>query len=215
MYVGRIVSVGKNRDGRVCGLYRVSSRSFPNRRGVVRGGCAAIIPKVGFENDIHKNPYIAYNCLRTVGEMLVISNGSHTDILADKLSIGMPPRDTLISTLFAMDYEHDALNTPRIAGMVDRATGDAWLGIVTDRTLLVRHIALAPGQAAYVATYEQTDPGAHRDDEFDAATPESACSYILGQGVFAALERPVTAVCGVSDGQGGYDLAARESDLAA
>ena len=30
MYVGRIVSVGKTKDGKLCAMYRVSSNSFPN-----------------------------------------------------------------------------------------------------------------------------------------------------------------------------------------
>jgi IMP cyclohydrolase len=34
MYVGRIVAVGRTPAGRAAVMYRVSSRSFPNRRTV-------------------------------------------------------------------------------------------------------------------------------------------------------------------------------------
>ena len=38
MYVGRIVAIGMTKDGRPCAMYRVSSRSFPNRRAVENNG---------------------------------------------------------------------------------------------------------------------------------------------------------------------------------
>ena len=37
MYIGRIVCVARTADGRLCGAYRVSSRSFPNRTAVLTG----------------------------------------------------------------------------------------------------------------------------------------------------------------------------------
>jgi IMP cyclohydrolase len=212
MYVGRIVSVARTADGRLCGMYRVSSRSFPNRCGVVQDDRASIVPKPGHEADIQKNPYIAYNCVRLLGTKAVVSNGSHTDILADKISIGMPPRDTLINVLSIMDYEHDALDTPRIAAIIDSATNESWIGIVTNSSLIVRKVELAPGEAAYVATYEHQDAGAYRDNAFSADSAENACTYILGQGVFADLERPVTAVCAVATGDS-YEVAVEEAAL--
>ena len=64
MYAGRIVAVGRTRSGANAGLYRVSSRSFPNRRVVELGGRLAVLPREGHEGDVHKNPYIAYNASR-------------------------------------------------------------------------------------------------------------------------------------------------------
>ena len=43
MYVGRIVAVGRTRAGANAALYRVSSRSFPNRRIVEAGGHLAVV----------------------------------------------------------------------------------------------------------------------------------------------------------------------------
>ena len=51
MYVGRIVSVACSKSGKMCGLYRVSSRSFPNREAKILDKAVAILPKAGHEND--------------------------------------------------------------------------------------------------------------------------------------------------------------------
>ena len=68
MYLGRIISAGKTEDGKPYVAYRVSSRSFPNRQVKVLEEEASIIPKEGFEKDIFKNTYIAYNCLKIVDD---------------------------------------------------------------------------------------------------------------------------------------------------
>jgi IMP cyclohydrolase len=207
MYVGRIVAVGLNQAGAPCGLYRVSSRSFPDREARVISTGVAIVPKPGHEQDIFQNPYIAYNCLQLIGERCVVSNGSHTDIIVGKLADGLPPRDALIGSLHAMDYEHDSLETPRIAGIVESGSNRGFLGIVTKGSLHVKAIELTPGRAWYVATYEHDEPGdVYSDSAFDVADGEAACNYILGEGVFADLERPITAACAVATGNG-YDVA--------
>ena len=92
MYVGRIVAVGRTRAGANAALYRVSSRSFPNRMAVEVDGRLAIVPRPGHEGDLHKNPYIAYNAVRIAGEFAVATNGSQTDPIAEKISLGVPPR---------------------------------------------------------------------------------------------------------------------------
>ncbi|MFA4944109.1 MAG: IMP cyclohydrolase [Lentisphaeria bacterium] len=208
MYVGRIVAVGRTPEGRGAALYRVSSRSFPNREARVLEKAVAILPKPGFEGDIHKSPYIAYNCYRRGGPFAVVSNGSHTDPVAEKLEAGMRPRDALATVMLAMDYEHDSLDTPRITGIVTADGSHGWLGIVRKDALLVREFKLQPGQAFYVCTYGLDVPGeAQVEPAFAAATAPEACAWILGRGVFADFEKPVTAVCAVADAQGGFAVA--------
>ena len=203
MYVGRIVSVGKTKDGKICAMYRVSSNSFPNRQAVEVERGIAIVPKAGHEADIMKNPYIAYNCLRISesGEYAIATNGSHTDPITEKIDAGMNMRDALVAGLFGMDYEHDHLGTPRIASVINIKTGEAALGTVREDALHVTRIKLEPGQAFYVATYNHNTPCAHYvDKEFDVANADEACDYILGKGVFADLEKPISAVCAVAEG---------------
>lgn len=208
MYVGRIVAIGRTQDGRGAGLYRVSSRSFPNREARVLPKAVAIVPKPGFENDIHKNPYIAYNCFRQVGALAVVSNGSHTDPVAEKLESGMSIRDALATVMLAMDYEHDSLNTPRIAGVVRADGASGYLAIVRQDALLVREFALQPGQAFYVCTYEKNTPcEAQCDAGFAAANAADACAWVMGRGVFADFEKPVTAVCAVAAAGGAFEIA--------
>jgi IMP cyclohydrolase len=203
LYVGRIVAVGSNRAGRLAAMYRVSSRSFPNRMPAQMGEAIAVVPKPGFESDIHRSPYIAYNCLRLTDRYAVVANGTHTDPVAEKLAAGMGMRDALSVVLSALDYERDDLCTPRIAGVVDLASRSGALAIVRRDALVVREFDLAAGVALYVATYERIEPGPGlRDEGFDVATAEAACRYVLGGGVFADFERPVLAAAALEGGQG-------------
>ena len=106
MYLGRILAVGSNEEGSFV-AYRVSSRSFPNRMTKSFPESVAVVPKEGFEKDIYKSPYIAYNCIRIVDDVAVVSNGSHTDVIAEKIASGMTIRDALALSLLTMDYEKD------------------------------------------------------------------------------------------------------------
>jgi IMP cyclohydrolase len=204
MYIGRIVSVALTGDGRLAAIYRVSSRSFPNRTAVVGDCKVSIVPKPGFESDVFKNPYIAYNCVRIVcnGETAVVTNGSQTDVIADKLETGMPVRDALVLSSLIMDYEKDAYNTPRISAVADKRKGECWLAVVRHDGVQVERLTLEPGKIQYVATYEENSIRDAYSDLFPAQTAEAACDFILGQGVFAERDHPVTAVAAIADGHG-------------
>ena len=205
MYVGRIVAVGRTKSGRNAVMYRVSSRSFPNRQAVDNGGTLAIVPRPGAEADLQKSPYIAYNALRIANDWAVATNGSHTDPIAEKIAAGMPPRDALALCLSAMDYEHDDLSTPRIAALVPHAGDAAWLAIVRSDALVVKQVALASGRASYIATYEANDVDEAQSSDFDAGTGAEAAAFIVSGGAFADLERPVTSAAAVAT-DGGFSL---------
>ena len=119
MYVGRIVAIGKTPAGKSAAMYRVSSRSFPNREARLKNETVSIMPRKGFEDDLNKNPYIAYNCIRLAGNFAVATNGSHTDPITEKILSGMNVRDALAFCMLALDYEKDSFNTPRIAAVVE------------------------------------------------------------------------------------------------
>jgi len=213
MYVGRIVAVGLTTQSKMTALYRVSSRSFPHREAVISQGKAAIVPKKGYEGDISKNPYIAYNCLRTVNKMAIATNGAQTDPIAEKIESGMNPRDALVTSLFVLDYEKDKYNTPRIAAIADQQKMTGYLGIVRHDALLVKQIELKPGTVSYVCTYEHDEPDpAYADNEFDAENAIEACNYMLGKGVFESMEYPITAASAVADKQGSYQIAAANAE---
>ena len=103
MYLGRIVAIGMTPAGKAAAMYRVSSRSFPNREAVLNGNQVSILPRAGFEGDLRKNPYISYNCIRLAGEWAVATNGSQTDPIVEKLAMGYPARDAITLPLLTMD----------------------------------------------------------------------------------------------------------------
>jgi IMP cyclohydrolase len=159
MYVGRFLVVAPGVAG-----YRVSSRSFPNRRVRDRDGHLTVGPTPDApETD---NPYVAYNCLRPVeraGRPLVaVGNGSHVDPVAEKLGMGYPPRDALALALLALDFEKDDYDTPRIAGVVGQE--EAFVATVRRDALRVERVT----EPTLVATYERDDPGPYDLDATDA-----------------------------------------------
>jgi IMP cyclohydrolase len=164
MYVGRFLVVAPE-----VGAYRVSSRSFPNRRAVERDGAVTVEPTP--DAPPSDNPYISYNCLRRTDRGVVIGNGSHVDPVAEKLELGAPARDALAGPLGALDFEKDDYDTPRIAGIVGltddpavEGTG-AMVGTVRRDALLVEAVT----EPTLVATYERASPEAFELAATDAA----------------------------------------------
>lgn len=184
-YLGRIISVGSNENG-VYASYRVSSRSFPNRKSIINDEKVAIVPTKGSEDDIYKNIYISYNCIDLIDDICVITNGSHTDIIAGKIREGMNIKDALALSLLAMDYEKDDYNTPRIAAVM-QMNGEGYIGIVTDSGLEVKKVNA--GEAYYISVYEHNSP---RVVEYEVSNADEAAQYIFDQGVFSKFTHPVT-----------------------
>ena len=206
MYVGRIVAIGRNQEGRLAVLYRVSSRSFPNREARAGEEVVAVVPKKGAESDIFKNPYIADNCLRIVGDTAIAANGSQTDPIAEKVAAGVPIRDALASTLLALDFEKDQYNTPRIAAAVRRGLDAGFLGVVREDGIEVRRIPLERGQCFFVATYETNVVSLSQRSEFDACTAREGAELIMGKAAFAEMTHPVTGVCAL-ESERGFEIA--------
>jgi IMP cyclohydrolase len=206
MYVGRIVAVGRTPEGRNAVLYRVSSRSFPNRRTVKTSRGLAVVPIEGHEKDIFKNPYIAYNAVRIAGETAVATNGSQTDPIAEKIASGMSIRDAMVESLIVLDYEKDDFNTPRIAVAVARGSDEGWCGIVRKDALIVRSFKLTAGEAFFFATYEVSEPRLEYISPFRAATADEAARWAVDGGKFADLEKPVCSAAALAT-DAGFDLA--------
>ena len=209
MYLGRIVAIGMTKEGKAAAMYRVSSRSFPNREAVLGNQQVAIMPRPGFEDDLRKNPYITYNCIRLTGEWAVATNGPQTDPIVEQLAMGYPARDAIALPLLAMDYEKDSLDTPRIVAVVGSKCRKGYLGIVRRDALLVREFDLVPGQVRYLSTYEKNRPC---DDQvtgdFDGTCAHCAVNYVVDGGIFADFTNPVTSAAAVAEGDG-YELAVR------
>ncbi len=192
MYVGRLLVVGPG-----VGAYRVSSRSFPNREIEQRDGRLAVVPTP--EAEATDNPYVSYDCLQVVegdagdGPRVAVGNGTHVGAVAGKLELGYPARDALATALFATDFERDAYDTPRVAGVVTRE--GAAVGVVRRDALLVRRVE----EPTLVATYERDAPAAFAFEATDAPTaareaydldfehPVCAAGVTVGSGVETAF----------------------------
>jgi len=136
------------------------------------------------------------------GEVAVVTNGSHTDPIAEKMAAGVPARDALVQSMLALDYEKDDYSTPRISVVVDKVDSSGWLGVVRYDGLEVRRMPLEPGRFFYVATYEENSPKDEFGGVFPEKSAEDACGFILGKGVFAERTNPVTAVAAMSTDMG-------------
>jgi IMP cyclohydrolase len=186
MYVGRIVAVGRSK-GRSFAAYRVSSRSFPNRRAEIRERSILVSPMN--PDDLARNPYIAYNCIRVLDDAAIVTNGTHTDMIAERIEDGQKPFDAIALCLVAFGYERDELDTPRLAGAVRGRT--AYLGIAKRGEIRVKEFRLRDGDAFMVATYEKTD--------FDAVGLSGDSAAMLAHGAFdQPFERPVCAAAALA-----------------
>ena len=192
MYVGRIVAVGSTQRPFVA--YRVSSRSFPNRIARITDIGVGIQPLD--PEDMKKNPYIAYNCIRVSKNGVVVSNGSHTDPIFDKLEEGIAPDVALQQVLTEMGYEKDEFNTPRIAGIIKGNVG--YLGIVRADAVEVSGFDLEENSCKVICTYEM-DHIEEKNYPFIANNADEAARFIVEGSMFKDLEQPVCATSWMDD----------------
>jgi IMP cyclohydrolase len=186
MYVGRIVIVGRS-GGRSFAGYRVSSRSFPNRRAEVRDRGIMVSPLDA--RDLAKNPYIAYNCIRVWRDAAVVANGTQADMIVEKIEDGTKPLEALSFSLMAYGYERDELDTPRLAGAV--RGNRAWLGIAKKDEIRCKELSLREGTAFMVATYEKT--------EFEPLKIEGMAASDIAKAAYdLSFERPVCSAAAVA-----------------
>jgi IMP cyclohydrolase len=194
MYVGRVVAIGRSVDGDPVAAYRVSSRSFRDRRVRVAPDAVDVVPRVGFEEQTQANPYVSYRCLRLVAGCAIAGNGSHVDPIAERVAAGAVANEAIAEVLEEMGFERDEQRTPRIVGLVCQGRSGGWLGVVRHDALLVEHFELELAEVLYVATYERNYPSrTFVSRHFDARSAEEACEYMLNRAVFADFEFPVLA----------------------
>lgn len=189
VYVGRFIVVAPGRAG-----YRVSSRSFPNRTIVSSApGVLAVVPTD--EAEATTNPYVSYECLIVLedNDEIVLGNGNHVRPVATKRARGVPIRDALAAVLLGTDYEDDAYDTPRIAGIV--GTERASVGIVRADGLHVEAVT----EPTLVATYERDRPAPY---DLDATTGPEIARELME----ASFEHPVCAA-GTTVSEEGIELA--------
>jgi len=196
MYVGRIVAVGRSAGKSWVG-YRVSSRSFPNRKAEIQSKSIFVSPLD--ERDLVRNPYIGYRCIRIWEDVAVVANGIHSDMILEKIQDGILPLDAIALSLVAYGYERDELHTPRLAGAV--MDNKAWLGITSKQEFRVKEYDLRDGNAFMAATYEKT--------EFEPTQLSAKNVTEIAKGFFELdFEKPVCAAAAMArQGDKGFELA--------
>lgn len=214
MYVGRIVGVGRNEHGKPCAAYRVSSRSFPNRSAKMAANSVNIVARPGSTDAASDSPYIAYECLVWNERFAVVSNGTHTRPIFERLKAGNTPRDAIVSVLVGLDREFDQHDTPRICGMIDLVEDRLWLGSVTATSLAVIPVDLAVGQMAYITTYEFPLPRSEQTDiAFHADSADDTCWHVIGGSVFSGFEFPICAAACIGGAATGFDTAVLDASV--
>ncbi|WP_421077604.1 IMP cyclohydrolase [Methanothermococcus sp. Ax23] len=193
MYIGRFLVVGKTENGKPFVSYRVSSRSFPNRKAVLKDNTVSIIPND--LNEIFSNPYITYNCIKVVDNTIIATNGSQTDVIADKIKLGLPIRDALAYSLITMDYEKDDYNTPRIAVVLNDS--ECYIGYVRHDGMGVEKVELENGKGYYIGVYNSCKISNNQIIDVVGEEPEEICKYIMEYNEF---EHPVCCAAAVIDG---------------
>lgn len=152
MYIGRTVIAGYTDEKKIFLGYILASRSFPERRAEIDGDSIKIESLKTVDYD---NPYIAYNCIKKLASgKAVVSNGTHTEIIANKLDVGYPGRDALAISLLSMDYERDEYNTPRIAACFDG--NSLYIGIIGKEKIMIDKIL--DEKCMLISTYNKTHP---------------------------------------------------------
>ncbi|WP_456472751.1 IMP cyclohydrolase [Methanocaldococcus sp.] len=188
VYIGRFLVVGKTNEGNPFVVYRVSSRSFPNRVAKVIKNKVYIIPKNSEE--MLKNPYISYCCLRVENLTVVAGNGSHTDFIAERLNFGK--KEALAYPLITMDYEKDEYETPRIATIIDR--DECYLAYVKKDALEVKKVNLKEGKGYYLGVYNSCKINENQIIDVPYNNADEIAKYILE---YKDFEHPVVSVAAV------------------
>lgn len=152
MYIGRAVIAGYTNEKKVFLGYILASMSFPERRARIDEESIKIEP---LKTADYNNPYITYNCMKKVEkDKAVVSNGIHTDVIANKLDSGYSGRDAIAISLFAMDYEKDEYNTPRIAACFDNRS--LYIGIIEKEKIIIDKVR--NDRCMLISTYNKTVP---------------------------------------------------------
>lgn len=192
IYIGRFLVMGKTENGKAFISYRVSSRSFPNRKAIIKDNTVSIVPNS--IEDIFNNPYIMYNSLKIAKNKIIATNGSHTDVISDKIELGLPIRDALAYSLITMDYERDQYNTPRIGGVLSE--GESYLGYVSDKDIRVCKTTLEDGKGYYLGTYGACNISRDQTIPVIGENPKEICKYIIE---YREFDNPVCCATAVMD----------------
>ncbi|MFW6457099.1 MAG: IMP cyclohydrolase [Planctomycetota bacterium] len=161
-YPGRGIIIGQTPDaGHVVEVYWIMGRSENSRNRIFVQEDDLVRTAPFDESKVEDPSLIIYNCIRTLDDAHIVTNGDQTDTVYQGLQNGR----SFAESLYTRTFEPDGPNfTPRIAGIVNPSDSrHAYqLGILKSiantEDYAARHIfnysAFIPGCGHYVATYD-------------------------------------------------------------
>ncbi len=126
-YPGRGIVIGRNHEGSWIVIYWIMGRSDNSRNRVFKYKDYILSTEAANPTLVEDPTLIIYNAMRGIGHNIIVSNGSQTDIIYNKLMLG----SSFLTSLENVKYEPDAPNyTPRISGYLDKNIKSINLSII-------------------------------------------------------------------------------------
>ena len=155
-YPGRGIVIGYNPAGESIVIYWIMGRSDNSRNRIFKYKNNILSTEAADPSLVEDPSLIIYNAMRGIGHNIIVSNGSQTDMIYDKLMLG----SGFLASLEHETYEPDAPNyTPRISGYLDKNFKNISLSIIkrnhtgnTDRCFY-RYSNIPSGVGYCVTTY--------------------------------------------------------------
>jgi len=128
-YPGRGIVLGRSHGGRLLQYFWVMGRSESSRNRVLVREGREVRTQALDPAKVEDPSLVIYTCMREVRGHHLVSNGDHSDTLADAVAVGNSLHDVLATIGHEPDPPHF---TPRIAGCISPGTVGplAWLAIV-------------------------------------------------------------------------------------
>ena len=126
-YPGRGIVLGRNHNSEWVAVYWIMGRSPNSRNRIFKYENKILSTEAADPSKVKDPSLIIYNDMRGIGHNVIVSNGSQTDMIYDKLMLG----SGFLASLENETYEPDEPNyTPRISGFIDKNRQRITLSII-------------------------------------------------------------------------------------
>ena len=126
-YPGRGIVLGRNHNSEWVAVYWIMGRSPNSRIRIFKYENKILSTEAADPSKVKDPSLIIYNAMRGIGHNVIVSNGSQTDMIYDKLMLG----SGFLASLENETYEPDEPNyTPRISGFIDKNRQRITLSII-------------------------------------------------------------------------------------